>query len=62
MGWAKFEEDNREARNERMADGNFFWIPYTGPKPAKPDYGKTAISYPQNVKPTPKKKTYVYGY
>lgn len=29
MGWAKYEEDNREARTERYSSGNYFWTPYT---------------------------------
>jgi len=28
MGWAKFEEDNREAWTDRYTSGNFFWDPY----------------------------------
>ena len=28
MGWAKFEEDNREARTERFLSGNTFYKPY----------------------------------
>ena len=44
MSWAKFEEDNREARNDRLASGNFFWTPYQSYLP------KTPAQTPQNTK------------
>ena len=27
MGWAKYEEDNREAWTDRYVSGNYFWNP-----------------------------------
>lgn len=66
MGWAKYEEDNREARNDRWSSGNYFWTPYQSQEDRKSDYYfgyyKTeTIRLPQ-VKQTHKKNTYAYGY
>ena len=60
MGWAKYEEDNREARTERYASGNFFWVPYT----SQDTYPNKAVFIcSSQTKPvSKKKKSYAYCY
>lgn len=67
MGWAKYEEDNREARNDRWASGNYFWTPYTSRYSGDSDY--SAGNYKTETPPlqliqqsTKKTNTYAYGY
>ena len=63
MGWAKYEEDNREARTERYASGNYFWTPYTSQETYKANSYKPIAPYLPQAKPTSKKKrSYAYGY
>ena len=63
MGWAKFEEDNREARTERYSNGNYFWTPYIGQNVCQGNSGKPATTYLYQTKPTTgKKKSYGYSY
>ena len=56
MGWAKYEEDNREARTERYASGNYFWTPYTSQEPYKVNSYKPVLTHVSQGKPAPKKK------
>lgn len=63
MGWAKYEEDNREARTERYSSGNYFWTPYTSQETYKANSYKPVVTYLPQAKPAPKKKrSYAYGY
>ena len=63
MGWAKYEEDNREARTERYASGNFFWTPYTSQDTYQPVPNKTVfICSSQTKQVSKKKKSYAYSY
>ena len=63
MGWAKFEEDNREARTERYSSGNYFWTPYTGQNAYQENSRKPTTTYSYQTKPTSgKKKSYSYSY
>lgn len=63
MGWAKYEEDNREARTERYSSGNYFWTPYTSQETYKAATHKTVVTYLPQVKPaTQKKKGFAYNY
>lgn len=63
MGWAKFEEDNREARTERYSSGNYFWTPYTSQNSHKESPYKISPRYLyQSRSTTGKKERYRYGY
>lgn len=63
MGWAKYEEDNREARTERWSSGNYFWTPYTSQDTYKTNSYKPEGTHLPQTKPTPKKtRSYAYGY
>ena len=63
MGWAKFEEDNREARTERYSSGNYFWTPYTSQDTYKATSYQTTITYLPAVKQVAKKKKrFAYNY
>lgn len=62
MGWAKYEEDNREIRDERLASGNYFWTPYTSQNTYTPSYYKPEASYPFQIKQAHKDNTYAYRY
>lgn len=63
MGWAKYEEDNREARTERYSSGNYFWTPYTSNDTYKATTHKTVVTYLPQAKPvTQKKKCFAYNY
>ena len=67
MGWAKYEEDNREARNDRWASGNYFWTPYTsqysGNSECYSGSYKNEMPRQQLIQQATKKtNTYAYGY
>lgn len=63
MGWAKFEEDNREARTERYTSGNYFWTPYTSQNTYNANtYKPVATQLSQTKSTHPKKKSFAYGY
>ena len=63
MGWAKYEEDNREARTERYASGNYFWMPYTSQNAHKVNTYEPAAAPLSHAKPIPKKKrSFAYSY
>ena len=62
MGWAKYEEDNREAWTERYTGGNYFWTPYTSESTYKANYYKPAVTHSRQTKPVSKKqKSLAYG-
>lgn len=63
MGWAKYEEDNREARTERYSSGNYFWTPYTGQDTYKTTSYQTTVTYlPAVNQATKKKKRFACNY
>ena len=66
MGWAKCEEDNREAYNDRLASGNSFWSPYQSQEDYRSDccfgYYKIETTWQRQIGQPRKNNTYARCY
>ena len=47
MGWAKYEEDNREAMIDRYSSGNYFWTPYKNQENTRADSYYSYVQHSQ---------------
>ena len=62
MGWAKYEEDNREAWTERNTYGAYLWNPYISKSAYKANTFKPATTQLQQTNPISQKhKSFAYG-
>ena len=66
MGWAKYEEDNREAYTDRYTSGSYYWTPYQTQTGHRSDcyfgYCKTETIRISQAKRPQKKHAYIYSY
>ena len=61
MGWAKYEEDNREAWTERNANRSCFWTSCVGQTSCRSSaYNVVSTGLAQAKHAPEKKKSYVY--